>query len=64
MSDASNQACSEAAGAALDEKLAKSIEEANLKTVKFPADGKLIGGRGTHAGYGASQDLTFGKAPE
>ncbi|MES2909976.1 MAG: sulfur oxidation c-type cytochrome SoxX [Pseudomonadota bacterium] len=41
--DASNQACSEAAGAALDEKLAKSIEEANLKTVKFPADGKLIG---------------------
>lgn len=41
--DASNQACSDAAGAALDDKLAKSIEEANLKTVKFPADGKLIG---------------------
>ena len=41
--DASNQACSEAAGAALAEKLAKSIEEANLKTVKFPADGRLIG---------------------
>ncbi|MES2191702.1 MAG: sulfur oxidation c-type cytochrome SoxX [Pseudomonadota bacterium] len=41
--DASNQACSDAAGAALDEKVAKPIEEANLKTVKFPADGKLIG---------------------
>ena len=41
--DASNQACSDAAGAALDEKLGKSIEEANLKTVKFPANGKLIG---------------------
>ncbi|MES2361024.1 MAG: sulfur oxidation c-type cytochrome SoxX [Pseudomonadota bacterium] len=43
MQDASNQACSDAAGAALDEKLAKSIEAANLQTVKFPADGKLIG---------------------
>ena len=41
--DASNQACSDAMGAALDEKLAKSIEAANLQTVKFPADGKLIG---------------------
>lgn len=41
--DASNRACSEAAGASLDEKLAKSIEASNLKTVKFPADGKLIG---------------------
>ena len=41
--DASNKACSEAQGAALDDKLAKSIEEANLKTVKFPADGKLLG---------------------
>jgi sulfur-oxidizing protein SoxX len=41
--DASNQACSESEGAALDEKVAKPIEEANLKTVKFPADGKLIG---------------------
>ncbi|MES2510340.1 MAG: sulfur oxidation c-type cytochrome SoxX [Pseudomonadota bacterium] len=41
--DASNQACSDAQGASLDEKLAKSIEESNLKTVKFPADGKLIG---------------------
>ena len=43
LQDASNQACSDAAGAALDEKVAKPIEEANLKTVKFPADGKLIG---------------------
>ncbi|MFI5445608.1 sulfur oxidation c-type cytochrome SoxX [Polaromonas sp. UC242_47] len=41
--DASNKACSEAQGAALDEKLAKAIEEANLKTVKMPANGKLIG---------------------
>jgi sulfur-oxidizing protein SoxX len=41
--DASNQACSEAAGKPLDEKLAKAIEEANLKTVKFPSDGKFIG---------------------
>ena len=41
--DASNQACSEAAGVALDEKLAKSIERANLQTVKPPADGKFMG---------------------
>lgn len=41
--DASNKACSEAQGAALDGKLAKSIEEANLKTVKMPSDGKFIG---------------------
>ena len=41
--DASNQACSEAQDKSVDEKLAKSIEEANLKTVKFPADGKLLG---------------------
>ncbi|MDW5441755.1 sulfur oxidation c-type cytochrome SoxX [Polaromonas sp. SM01] len=41
--DASNKACSEAAGVALDEKLGKTIEEANLKTVKMPANGKLIG---------------------
>ncbi len=41
--DASNQACSDAAGAPLDEKLAKSIEAANLQTVKLPADGKFIG---------------------
>ena len=41
--DASNRACSDSQGAALDDKLAKAIEEANLKTVKFPADGKLLG---------------------
>ncbi len=41
--DASNKACSEAQGAALDDKLAKSIEDANMKTVKMPADGKFIG---------------------
>ena len=41
--DASNKACSDAMGKPLADSLAKSIEEANLKTVKFPADGKLIG---------------------
>lgn len=41
--DASNRACSEAAGAPLDKKLAQSIESASLKSVRFPADGKLIG---------------------
>lgn len=41
--DASNRACSDAEGAPLDEKLAKSIEASNLKTVRFPADGKLMG---------------------
>ena len=41
--DASNRACSKSQGAALDDKLAKSIEAANLQTVKFPADGKLLG---------------------
>lgn len=41
--DASNRACSDSQGAALEDKLGKAIEEANLKTVKFPADGKLLG---------------------
>jgi sulfur-oxidizing protein SoxX len=41
--DPSNQACSDSEGAPLDDKLSKAIEEANLKTVKFPADGKLLG---------------------
>jgi L-cysteine S-thiosulfotransferase len=41
--DASNQACSDAQDKSVDDKLAKAIEEANLKTVKFPADGKLLG---------------------
>ena len=43
MLDASNQACSDAQDKSVDEKLAKAIEESNLKTVKFPADGKLLG---------------------
>ena len=43
MLDESNRACSDAQGAALEEKLGRFIEAANLKTVKFPADGKLIG---------------------
>ncbi|MFC5523607.1 sulfur oxidation c-type cytochrome SoxX [Polaromonas jejuensis] len=41
--DASNQACSDAAGGALDDKLAQALEAANLKTVKLPSDGKFIG---------------------
>ena len=41
--DASNKACSDSEGASLEDKLGKSIEAANLQTVKFPADGKLIG---------------------
>ena len=41
--DASNQACSDSEGASLNDKLGKAIEEENLKTVKFPADGKLLG---------------------
>lgn len=41
--DASNRECSAAEGRDLEPKLAKSIEEANLKTVKAPAGGKFIG---------------------
>lgn len=41
--DASNKACSEAQGAALDPQLAKSIEDANLKTIRMPSDGKFLG---------------------
>ncbi len=41
--DASNQFCSDSEGAALDDMLGKAIETANLQTVKFPADGQLIG---------------------
>lgn len=41
--DASNQACSDSEGNSLNDKMGKAIEEENLKTVKFPADGKLIG---------------------
>ena len=43
--DAAQNDCSDAdvAGKPLDPKLAKAIEEANLKAVKWPSDGKFIG---------------------
>lgn len=43
--DATNRACSEAdvAGKPLDEKTAKALEEANLKTIQWPSDGKFLG---------------------
>jgi L-cysteine S-thiosulfotransferase len=43
--DEANRACSAAdvAGKPLDEKVAKAIEEANLKTIKWPSDGKFLG---------------------
>ncbi len=43
--DAANRECSQADanGKPLDEKLAKAIEEANLKAVKWPSDGKFLG---------------------
>jgi len=43
--DEANRLCSAAdvAGKPLDEKTAKAIEAANLKTVKMPTDGKFIG---------------------
>ncbi len=43
--DAVNKACSaaEMAGKDLDPAVRKSIEEANMKTVKFPSDGKFLG---------------------
>jgi sulfur-oxidizing protein SoxX len=43
--DETNRACSEAdvAGKPLDEKAAKAIEAANMKTIKWPSDGKFIG---------------------
>ena len=43
--DEAQSACSAAdvAGKPLDEKTAKAIESANLKTVKWPSDGKFIG---------------------
>ena len=44
-SDETNRLCSEAdvAGKPLDEATAKRLEEANLKTVKWPSDGKFLG---------------------
>lgn len=43
--DDANRECMNAdvAGKPIDEKLAKSIEEANLKTIKWPSDGQFLG---------------------
>lgn len=43
--DETAKACSaaDAAGKPLDEKMAKAIEEANLKTIKWPSNGKFLG---------------------
>ena len=43
--DETNRACSAAdvAGKPLEEKVAKAIEAANLKTIKWPAGGKFLG---------------------
>ncbi|WP_332751865.1 sulfur oxidation c-type cytochrome SoxX [Hydrogenophaga sp.] len=43
--DEANAACMQAdvAGKPLDDKVAKAIEAANMKTVKWPTDGKFIG---------------------
>ena len=43
--DETNRLCSEAdvAGKPLDEKTAKRIEEANMKAIKWPSDGKFLG---------------------
>lgn len=43
--DQANAACAQAdvSGKPLDEKVAKAIEEANMKTIKWPSDGKFLG---------------------
>jgi sulfur-oxidizing protein SoxX len=43
--DETNQACSEAdaSGNPLDEKTAQALEAANLKTIKWPSNGKFLG---------------------
>ena len=43
--DETNRACSAAdvAGKPVDEKTAKALQEANMKTIKWPSDGKFIG---------------------
>jgi sulfur-oxidizing protein SoxX len=43
--DDANRECSaaDAAGKPLDEKTAKSIEEAQMKTIQWPSDGKFLG---------------------
>jgi len=43
--DQANAACVQAdiSGKPLDEKLAKAVEEANMKTIRWPSDGKFLG---------------------
>lgn len=43
--DPANRACSEAdaSGKPLDEKTAKEIEAVNMKTIRWPADGRFVG---------------------
>ncbi|QRF58096.1 sulfur oxidation c-type cytochrome SoxX [Variovorax paradoxus] len=43
--DPANRACSEAdaSGKPLDEKTARDIEAANMKTIRWPADGRFVG---------------------
>lgn len=43
--DPANRACSEAdaSGKPLDEKTAKEIEAANMKSIRWPADGRFVG---------------------
>ena len=41
--DLANEACSEALGRDLPEKLVKQIEAENMKTVKLPSDGRFLG---------------------
>lgn len=43
--DDANRECSAAdvAGKPIDEKVAKAIEESNMKTIQWPADGKFLG---------------------
>ena len=43
--DDANRECAAAdvAGKPIDEKVAKAIEEAEMKTVKWPSDGKFLG---------------------
>src|SRR5690606_21905535 len=43
--DQANAVCLQAdvSGKPLDEKLSKAVEEANMKTIKWPSDGKFLG---------------------
>src|SRR5262249_49524238 len=42
--DDTQKTCSEYSGKALPKDVAERIEKANLATIKWPADGKLVGG--------------------